>query len=172
MVLEWRGLLNPIPLRLAFSSQEDKEKDLWKNFKLLLVVVVEWEEREGTNNPSFSGWEDRCSVDRPANSLVKPPVGTRAPPPRGCSDAHCRWGVVGTGPETHWLHLTIIWIALEKPQWPSQVQRCWFTLSWRRASVMAMDGPPLFTLSRRQYRVRAENHRGQVLPKLVWLPVT
>ena len=45
MVLEWRGLLNPIPLRLAFSGQEDKEKDLWKNFKLLLMVVVEWEER-------------------------------------------------------------------------------------------------------------------------------
>lgn len=40
MILEQRGLPDTIPPWLAFSGQEDKELDLRKGFKLLLLVEV------------------------------------------------------------------------------------------------------------------------------------
>lgn len=86
MILEQIGLPHTIPLQLAFSGQEDKERALWKDFKLLLLVVVKWEEGVGSKMPSSSGWKDRCSVDRPFNSLVQT-VSVHMDPPRGCSNA-------------------------------------------------------------------------------------
>lgn len=71
MILEKIGLLHIAPHQLAFSGHEHKEKDLWKDFKLLLLVVVKWEEGEGSKNPFSSGWKDTCSIDSHWNGLIE-----------------------------------------------------------------------------------------------------
>lgn len=147
MILEQRALPHTIPLQLAFSGQEDKEIDIWKDFKLLLLVVVKWEEGVGSKTPSSSGWKVRCSVDRPFNSLVKTFSCTWIPP-RGCSNADCHWGFVRRGPSPEVLihfgvrsgHWSWLWAGLPlftlsrlvqgqgwKPLWRRAAQTCWIT---------------------------------------------